>query len=146
MLREKFNTVCSGREGSFLWQELTKKDTQIATAMPMRTKLPGGPVRIPKVETKGEPALSAPQGEPAAQCPECYAPTLPGPSPRPPQPLVLLTGLVVSLPRLPLLLRLPISVCELDCDIPSKKGLRQRSTARVSGHQGPGQQLVRAGS
>lgn len=64
----------------------------------------------------------------------------PGPSPQPPQPLVLLTGLVVSLPRLPLLLRLPISVCELDCDIPSKKGLRRRSTARVSGHQGPEQQ------
>lgn len=66
----------------------------------------------------------------------------PGPSPQPPQPLVLLTGLVVSLPRLPLLLRLPISVCELDCDIPSKKGLRRRSTARVSGHQGPEQQLM----
>lgn len=45
---------------------------------------------------------------------------------------VVLTGLVVSLPRLPLLLRLPISVCELDCDIPSKKGLWRRSTARVS--------------
>lgn len=48
----------------------------------------------------------------------------------------------MSLPRLPLLLRLPISVCELDCDIPSKKGLRRRSTARVSGHQGPEQQLM----
>lgn len=46
------------------------------------------------------------------------------------------------MPRLPLLLRLPISVCELDCDIPSKKGLRQRSTARVSGHRGPEQQPV----
>lgn len=43
----------------------------------------------------------------------------------PPRPAaaVALTGLVVSFPRLPLLLRLPISVWELDCDIPSKKGL-----------------------
>lgn len=49
-----------------------------------------------------------------------------------PTAMVVLTGLVVSLPRLPLLLRLPISVCELDCDIPSKKGLWRRSTARVS--------------
>lgn len=46
------------------------------------------------------------------------------------------------MPRLPLLLRLPISVCELDCDIPSKKGLQRRSTARVSGHQGSEQQLM----
>lgn len=48
------------------------------------------------------------------------------------------------MPRLPLLLRLPISVCELDCDIPSKKGLWQRSTGRVSGHQGPEQQLMKS--
>lgn len=47
----------------------------------------------------------------------------PLPGPVPPPPLAVLTGLVVSLPRLPLLLRLPISVWELDCDIPSKKGL-----------------------
>lgn len=47
----------------------------------------------------------------------------PLPGPAPPLPLAVLTGLVVSLPRLPLLLRLPISVWELDCDIPSKKGL-----------------------
>lgn len=54
---------------------------------------------------------------------------LPGPAPFPTA-MGLLTGLVVSLPRLPLLLRLPISVCELDCDIPSKKGLWGGSTAR----------------
>lgn len=66
----------------------------------------------------------------------------PGPVPPLPWPVVLLTGLVVSLPRLPLLLRLPISVCELDCDIPSKNGLRQRSTARVSGRRGPERQPV----
>ena len=47
----------------------------------------------------------------------------PLPGPAPPLPSAVLTGLVVSLPRLPLLLRLPISVWELDCDIPSKKGL-----------------------
>ena len=47
----------------------------------------------------------------------------PLPGPAPPPPSAVLTGLVVSLPRLPLLLRLPISVWELDCDIPSKKGL-----------------------
>lgn len=34
-----------------------------------------------------------------------------------------LTGLKVSRPKLPLLFRLPISVWELDWDIPSKKGL-----------------------
>lgn len=66
----------------------------------------------------------------------------PGPVPPLPWPVVLLTGLVVSLPRLPLLLRLPISVCELDCDIPSKNGLRQRSIARVSGRWGPERQPV----
>lgn len=34
-----------------------------------------------------------------------------------------LTGLKVSRPKLPLLFRLPISVWELDWDIPSKNGL-----------------------
>lgn len=64
----------------------------------------------------------------------------------------LLTGLVVSFPRLPLLLRLPISVCELDCDIPSKKGLQQRSTvesvtmaAQKSSSQGQVGPLIQAG-
>lgn len=55
-------------------------------------------------------------------------PTLLVPSPACP---AWLTGLVVSLPRLPLLLRLPISVCELDCDIPSKKGLSKEAGSRV---------------
>lgn len=36
---------------------------------------------------------------------------------------VRLTGLKVSRPKLPLLFRLPISVWELDWDIPSKNGL-----------------------
>lgn len=37
--------------------------------------------------------------------------------------IVQLTGLKVSRPKLPLLFRLPISVWELDWDIPSKNGL-----------------------
>lgn len=37
--------------------------------------------------------------------------------------IVRLTGLKVSRPKLPLLFRLPISVWELDWDIPSKNGL-----------------------
>lgn len=38
-----------------------------------------------------------------------------------------LTGLKGSRPKLPLLFRLPISVCELDWDIPSKNGLETRT-------------------
>lgn len=38
-------------------------------------------------------------------------------------PFIRLTGLKVSRPKLPLLFRLPISVWELDWDIPSKNGL-----------------------
>ena len=62
---------------------------------------------------------------------------LPGPTPLPPS--AVLTGLVVSLPRLPLLLRLPISVWELDCDIPSKKGLwmAKNHSQGQSGAPGP---------
>lgn len=43
------------------------------------------------------------------------------------------------MPRLPLLLRLPISVCELDCDIPSKKGLSREAGMGQGQAQGEGQ-------
>lgn len=51
---------------------------------------------------------------------------------------MLLTGLVASLPRLPLLLRLPISVWELDCDIPSKKGLEGKKAVQSRGNSTEG--------
>lgn len=44
----------------------------------------------------------------------------------------LLTGLKVSRPKLPLLFKLAISVCELDWDIPSKNGLNNRKTKKKS--------------